>query len=121
VVVNGDGLTSRDFCYVENAVQANLLAATSTLNGEHNVCNVAYSDRTTLNELFDHLTRVLSNEGITYTKKPRYADFRDGDVRHSHADISKANQLFGYQPMHEIGRAHVCSPVTFRTRMPSAA
>ncbi|HLS51335.1 MAG TPA: NAD-dependent epimerase/dehydratase family protein [Burkholderiaceae bacterium] len=102
VVVNGDGLTSRDFCHVDNAVQANLLAATTPLQGQHQVCNVAYSDRTTLNELFQHLTRILAKEGVEYNKQPRYADFRDGDIRHSHADISKAQKLFGYQPVHDI-------------------
>lgn len=102
VVVNGDGLTSRDFCHVDNAVQANLLAATTPLQRQHQVCNVAYSDRTTLNELFQHLTRILAKEGVEYNKQPRYADFRDGDIRHSHADISKAQKLFGYQPVHDI-------------------
>lgn len=102
VVVNGDGETSRDFCFVENAVQANILAALAQPEGVNQVYNVAFNARTTLNELFQYLAQTLESQGISYDKKPVYADFRDGDVRHSQADISKAKDLLGYQPMHDI-------------------
>lgn len=102
VVVNGDGETSRDFCYVENAVQANILAALAQPEGINQVYNVAFNARTSLTELFQYLAKSLGNNGITYDKQPVYADFRAGDVRHSQADISKAKHLLGYEPMHNI-------------------
>ena len=103
VFINGDGETSRDFCYVENAVQANLLAATTTDDEALNqVYNVAVNDRTTLNQLFQYLREELSRQGVQYTKDPVYRDFRAGDVRHSQADISKASQLLGYAPTHTV-------------------
>jgi UDP-N-acetylglucosamine 4-epimerase len=102
VVVNGDGETSRDFCFVENAVQANLLAALAQPEGVNQVYNVAYNARTSLNELFEYLARALANNGIVYDKQPVHGDFRAGDVRHSQADISKARQLLGYEPLHDI-------------------
>ena len=102
VVVNGDGETSRDFCFVENAVQANLLAALSQPEGSNQVYNVAVNARTSLNELFEHLAGQLGKHGIHYDRPPVYADFRAGDVRHSQADISKANTQLGYEPGHNI-------------------
>lgn len=102
VVVNGDGETSRDFCFIDNVVQANILAALAQAEGVNQVYNVAYNARTSLNELFEYLARALGNNGIVYDKQPVYADFRAGDVRHSQADISKAKQLLGYEPMHNI-------------------
>ncbi|OYV48431.1 MAG: Vi polysaccharide biosynthesis UDP-N-acetylglucosaminuronic acid C-4 epimerase TviC [Candidimonas sp.] len=102
VVVNGDGETSRDFCFVENAVQANILAALAQPEGINQVYNVAYNARTSLNELFDYLARALGNTGVVYDRQPVYADFRAGDVRHSQADISKAKRLLGYEPLHNI-------------------
>jgi len=102
VVVNGDGETSRDFCFVENAVQANLLAALSQPEGVNQVYNVAVNARTSLNELFAHLAGQLGKHGIHYDRKPVYADFRAGDVRHSQADISKAHTQLGYEPGHNI-------------------
>jgi len=102
VVVNGDGETSRDFCFVENAVQANILAAMSQTEATSEVYNVAFNARTSLNQLFDHLAGELGKHGITYDKRPVYRDFRAGDVRHSQADISKANASLGYQPAHSI-------------------
>jgi UDP-N-acetylglucosamine 4-epimerase len=104
VLVNGDGETSRDFCYVENVVQANLLAAT-TGNREAigQVFNVAVGDRTTLNDLFaairDQVTRFSPAASLA---NPRYRDFRAGDVRHSLADVSKAERLLGYRPTHRL-------------------
>jgi UDP-N-acetylglucosamine 4-epimerase len=104
VYIYGDGETSRDFCYVANAVQANLLAATlNDLNATNQVYNVAVGARTTLNELFEHLRRALSPRFAHLANfEPIYRDFRPGDVRHSLADISKAKKLLGYQPTHKI-------------------
>lgn len=103
VFINGDGETSRDFCYVENAVQANLLAATTASDEALNqVYNVAVNDRTTLNQLFGYLRDALARQGVEYTRDPVYRDFRAGDVRHSQADISKAARLLGYAPTHTV-------------------
>jgi UDP-N-acetylglucosamine 4-epimerase len=102
VVVNGDGETSRDFCFVENAVQANILAAMAHPDGMNQVYNVAVSDRTSLNDLFAHLASTLGQHGVQYDMTPVYRDFREGDVRHSQADISKAQKLLGYEPLHNI-------------------
>lgn len=103
VFINGDGETSRDFCFVDNAVQANLLAATvKDCSARNQVYNVAISGRTTLNGLFEELKFVLATNGTYYTKKPIYRDFRSGDVRHSQADIGKAQYLLGYVPSHCI-------------------
>ena len=105
VYINGDGETSRDFCYVANAVQANLLAATASDPAAVNqVYNVAVGQRTSLNELFEHLRAMLAPRfahlaGFT----PVYRDFRAGDVRHSLADIGKANRWLGYEPTHAVG------------------
>lgn len=101
VAINGDGETSRDFCFVANAVQANILAALSTPE-KSEVYNVAVGDRTTLNTLFQSIAMSLQAEGVGYTKQPLYRDFRAGDVRHSQADISKARQELGYEPTHTI-------------------
>ncbi len=102
VYINGDGETSRDFCFVDNAVQANILAALNVPQGASEVFNVAVHARTTLNELFGHLARGLSLQGVTYDRKPVYRDFRAGDVRHSQADISKAQRLLGYAPAYTV-------------------
>jgi len=102
VFINGDGETSRDFCFIENAVQANILAATSNDEAKNNVFNVALGDRTTLNILFDSLKDALGENDISYDKSPVYREFRAGDVRHSQADISKASKLLGYEPEYRI-------------------
>lgn len=103
VFINGDGETSRDFCFIENTVQANLLAATCTNDKARNqIYNVAVSGRTTLNTLFDALKRALADSAITYTKSAVYRDFRAGDVRHSQADIMKIKTLLGYDPQFDI-------------------
>lgn len=103
VFINGDGETSRDFCYIENAVQANILAAT-TQNEEakNQVYNIAVGDKTTLNELFNAIKSSLGNNGVNYNQEPTYRDFRPGDVRHSQANVSKAYELLGYQPKFNI-------------------
>ncbi|MCG8070373.1 MAG: NAD-dependent epimerase/dehydratase family protein [Candidatus Thiodiazotropha taylori] len=104
VFINGDGETSRDFCYIDNAVQANLLAATTT-NPEatNQVYNVAVGDRTSLNQLFTKIRDILADR-FDYLSDlaPVYRDFRAGDVRHSLANIDKASSLLGYQPSHNI-------------------
>jgi UDP-N-acetylglucosamine 4-epimerase len=100
--VNGDGETSRDFCFIENAVQANILAATANEEGKNQIYNVALGDRTTLNELFSSLVTALNTNEVSYTKTAIYQDFRVGDIRHSLADISKAKKLIGYQPAYRI-------------------
>lgn len=103
VFINGDGETSRDFCFIENTVQANLLAATTEQpDAVNQVYNVALGDRTTLNELFHAIKQTLIQNGTVYHKEPQYRDFRAGDVRHSQADVSKASDLLGYQPDHKI-------------------
>lgn len=101
VQINGDGETSRDFCYVANAVQANLLAATAGLKGAE-VFNVAVNARTSLNELFALLKEGLAAQGVKYERSPVHRDFRAGDVRHSQADISKAAGMLGYVPAFSI-------------------
>ena len=100
--INGDGETSRDFCFVENAVQANILAATANEEGKNQVYNVALGDRTTLNELFSSLVTALNTNEVSYPKQAIYQEFRAGDVRHSQADISKAKNLIGYEPEFRI-------------------
>lgn len=103
VRVNGDGETSRDFCFVDNAVQANILAATCKEKHKEQVYNTAYNARTTLTQLFDLIRDRLEYLGVTYNKPPEYGDFRPGDVRHSQADIGKAAERLGYQPTHNVG------------------
>ncbi|MBX8577857.1 NAD-dependent epimerase/dehydratase family protein [Pseudomonas cichorii] len=109
IYINGDGETSRDFCFIANAVQANLLAATTTTpQAVNQVYNVAVGERTSLNELF-----MLIRDGLATSREdlkqqqPVYRDFRAGDVRHSLADVSKATSLMGYQPSHRL-RDGIC-------------
>ena len=103
VVINGDGDTSRDFCFVANAVQANLLAATAPASAANQVYNVAVGDQTTLNELYTLLAaRLAARRPGLKPATPVHRDFRAGDVRHSRADISKAQRLLGYAPTHRI-------------------
>jgi len=104
VFINGDGKTSRDFCYIDNTVQMNLLAATTTdSNSTDQVYNVAVNDQTDLNQLYQMIEEKLIDrvDGLT-TKDQIYRDFRAGDVRHSLADISKAKNLLGYSPNYKI-------------------
>lgn len=105
VFINGDGETSRDFCYIENTVQANILAAT-TQNEEatNQVYNVAVGDRTTLNELFNAIKSAIADNGVIYEQEPTYRNFRPGDVRHSQANVNKANSLLGYEPRFNISQ-----------------
>jgi UDP-N-acetylglucosamine 4-epimerase len=104
VYINGDGENSRDFCFVANVIQANLLAATITKEEAFNqIYNVAVGDNTSLNQLYLLLRDQLS-ENYPHLKlmKPFYREFRTGDVRHSHANINKAIRILDYQPTHHI-------------------
>ncbi|MHA3055282.1 Vi polysaccharide biosynthesis UDP-N-acetylglucosaminuronic acid C-4 epimerase TviC [Acinetobacter sp. ANC 4633] len=108
VYINGDGSTSRDFNYIANAVQANLLAATTENTAALNqIYNVAVGGRTDLNQLFTMLTETLAKNAVHYTQAAVYRDFRAGDVRHSQADISKIQTLLGYQPQFNIAQGIV--------------
>ncbi len=101
--INGDGETSRDFCYVDNAVQANILAALAQGQAAGQVYNVACNVRTTLNELKELIFQSLqSHNSDIAAPEVVYREFRAGDVRHSQADISKAKSLLGYEPTHQI-------------------
>ncbi len=102
VFINGDGETSRDFCFIDNTVQANILAATASDEAKNQVYNVAVGDRTTLNDLFNAIKTALNENGVTYTKEPAYRDFRAGDVRHSQASIEKIKKMLGYAPQFRI-------------------
>lgn len=106
VYINGDGETSRDFCYIDNAVQANILAATTTNpDAVNQVYNVALNQRTSLTELFYMIqSKLRARISTLEEKEPVYRDFRPGDVRHSLADISKAQDLLGYRPTHIIDK-----------------
>jgi UDP-N-acetylglucosamine/UDP-N-acetylgalactosamine 4-epimerase len=104
VFINGDGRTSRDFCYIDNTVQINLLAAT-TDNDEatDQVYNVALNDKTSLNKLYQMIEdRLIQKIQGLKKKEPIYRDFRAGDVRHSQANIDKAQELLSYQPKYMI-------------------
>lgn len=99
VTIFGDGSTSRDFCFIDNVVEANLLAATAQqAQVEGEIFNIAYGERTSLSELFGIMSDLLSRRTGVNEIKPVYAEFRDGDVAHSVADISKAKELLGYCP-----------------------
>jgi len=104
IYINGDGETSRDFCYVDNAVQANLLSATATnILAINQIYNIAVGDRTSLNQLYQYLRENLSiSFPYLNDMQPVYRDFRPGDVRHSLADIGKASELLGYKPTHRV-------------------
>ncbi len=104
VYINGDGETSRDFCYVDNAVQANLLAATvDAESATDQIYNVSVGGRTSLNELYEYLRTNLSG-AYPHLEKMRaeYREFRPGDVRHSMADIAKAREYLGYAPVWRV-------------------
>lgn len=103
VYINGDGETSRDFCFIANAIQANLLAATAPLEQGHEVFNVAVGERTNLKQLYQGIRAEVAQVMPTVLEvEPVYRDFRAGDVQHSLADISKAQTLLGYAPTHRV-------------------
>jgi UDP-N-acetylglucosamine 4-epimerase len=102
VFINGDGETSRDFCFIENTVQMNLLAATAPEEAKDEVYNVAVGDRTTLNDLYASIKTALASNEVAVNAEPVYREFRAGDVRHSQADIGKAETKLGYCPEFKI-------------------
>jgi UDP-N-acetylglucosamine 4-epimerase len=102
IEIYGDGSTSRDFCYVANAVQANVRAALAGEEAQNQVYNVAVGGRTSLIELFNLLRDGLTRHQVHYDQEPAFADFRPGDVLHTQADISKARSLLGFSPTHDI-------------------
>lgn len=102
VFINGDGETSRDFCFIDNTVQANILAATAPEEAKNQVYNVAVGDRTTLNDLYAAIQVALLENSIRYEKSAVYREFRAGDVRHSQASIAKIQQALGYAPEYPI-------------------
>lgn len=103
VYINGDGETSRDFCFIANAVQANLLAAcVENEDARNQVYNVAVGDRTTLRGLFSYIRDSLGSHNIHYLQNPIYQEFRTGDVRHSQADINRIRSVLRYKPTHTV-------------------
>lgn len=104
--INGTGETSRDFCYIKNVVQANILAATcGNPEGVNQVYNVAVNARTNLNELFEMLrSALLPRHAHLAGFEPVHRDFRKGDVLHSQADVTKARTFLGYEPTHTIAQ-----------------
>ena len=106
VYINGDGETSRDFCYIDNTVQINLLAAAAEHpDAANQVYNVAVGERTSLNQLYEMIRERLAGQFPHLQQaSPIHRDFRAGDVRHSLADISKAQKLLGYAPSHTIAQ-----------------
>ena len=103
VYINGDGETSRDFCYIDNCIQANILSALAGKDAAGQVYNVAHGERTTLNQLFGLIReRVSASYPLCSNVQPEYRGFRTGDVRHSQADISKAGTLLGYEPEYSV-------------------
>lgn len=123
IFINGDGETSRDFCYIENVVQANFLAAT-TNNSEamNQIYNIAIGERTTLNELLGLLKRALAaHDPAVIHQKAIYRDLRPGDIRHSLADINKARRLLGYEPEYPIERGLEMAVDWYRAQTRGAA
>jgi len=120
VYINGDGETSRDFCYVANVVQANILAVTTANPAAINqVYNIAVHAMTTLNQLFEMLrTRLEPYYAHLKEFKPTYRDFRPGDIMHSQADIAKAQNLLGYHPTHEIDEGLDAALEWYKKNMP---
>ena len=101
--INGDGETSRDFCFIDNVIQANLLAALAEPAAANQVYNVALNERTSLNQLHQMMCALLQDQFPHLREhKPQFVAFRAGDVRHSQADISKAATMLGYAPTHRI-------------------
>ena len=105
IEIFGDGNTSRDFCYIKNVIQANLLAATTdNPNALNQIYNVAFGGRTSLNDLFNIIKTTCSKFGFNYSLEPKYKDFRPGDIKHSNADISKIKKLLNYDPIYDVSK-----------------
>lgn len=120
VHIHGDGETSRDFSYIDNVIQANLLAATTDNSAALNrVFNIAIGETTTLNQLFQLLQNVLRQADLSIPQQePIHNDFRPGDVRHSHASIEKAKRLLGYAPTHRIQQGLELAMGWYRRKLP---
>ena len=101
IYIYGDGDTTRDFCFVENVVQANILSAAAQNDAKNKVYNIALGNQTSLNELFKMMKNILS-EKLEVNTKSIYKDFREGDIRHSNADITKAKSLLNYDPQYTL-------------------
>ncbi len=123
VVIHGDGETTRDFCYVANVVQANLLAATTVESAAlDQVYNVAVGGRMSLNALYDILRSLLGERHPRLViAPPLHEDFRLGDVRHSQADIAKARRLLGYDPAYDVRAGLVCALPWYEARFATPA
>ena len=102
VYINGDGKTSRDFCHIENVIQANILSALAKDDSKNEVYNVAFGDQTTLDQLFKMISSEFKKNINIHIENPIYRDFREGDVRHSRADISKSSEKLGYKPSFNV-------------------
>jgi UDP-N-acetylglucosamine 4-epimerase len=122
VFINGDGETSRDFCYVSNVVQANLLAALAAEDARDQIYNIAFGERTSLNELFlllrDSIAGATNAALDRFQAEPKYREFRQGDVRHSLADICKARRLLNYEPTHSVRQGIEKTAQWFARRYP---
>lgn len=102
IEINGDGKTSRDFCYIDNVVQANILASLAEESARNQIYNIAYGEKIELNELFQEMVSFIQAFNISYLTPPKYREFRVGDVRHSLANIEKAKALLGYEPIMDV-------------------
>jgi UDP-N-acetylglucosamine/UDP-N-acetylgalactosamine 4-epimerase len=120
VKINGDGETTRDFCFIDNVVQANILAATTDADEAANqIYNVALGDRTSLNDLYGAMRSALQPHFPHLADhSPTYGPFREGDVRHSQADISKARTLLGYAPTHRLQQGLTEAMDWYRSTLP---
>lgn len=98
VFINGDGETSRDFCHIDNVIQANLLAAYADERALDKIYNIAIGESTSLNQLFDQLIKNLNGAAVDKEQRPVYREFRDGDVKHSLANTDRARNLLGFEP-----------------------
>lgn len=103
IFINGDGETNRDFCFIDNVVQANLLAATADKSAANQIYNVAVGEQTSLLQLFELLREALVAYHFNYEQKPNFRDFRDGDIKRSLADVSLAKKNLGYLPEYMVG------------------
>jgi UDP-N-acetylglucosamine 4-epimerase len=104
VKIHGDGQTTRDYCFVDDVVQANLLAALAVPESTGRVYNIGANQQTSLKQLFSKLRAILAEHGVNYPHPPVYGPFRVGDVRHSWADISTSEDLLGYRPEHTLDK-----------------
>lgn len=104
VYINGDGSTTRDFCYIENAVDANILSALrmQKMTNHFEVMNIAVGESNNLNKLFDLIFTIIKKNGLGCAKRLSYRDFRAGDIKDSLADVSKAKELIDYHPRYNL-------------------